>query len=108
MVAQEKLEKITFVTIKSELKNRDTQKELYNTVALKNNHEAQRPSIPFCFTKNVFSRDTVKLSFFFLTSYIFSEKFIKIHQVVQKIWKFCSSILTIFFDFFIFPCYEKN
>ena len=43
MVAQEKLEKITFVTIKSQLKTRDTQKELYNTVALKNNHEAQRP-----------------------------------------------------------------
>ena len=80
MVAQEKLEKITFVTIKSELKNRDTQKELYNTVALKNNHEAQRPSIPFCFTKNVFSRDTVKPSIFFRLVTFFlksSLKFIK-------------------------------
>ena len=39
------------------------------------------------------------------------ENVIKIIQIVQKIWRFTSSILTIFiqfFDFLTFPCYKKK
>ena len=50
----------------------------------------------------------------FSRSYIFPEDFIKSHQVVQKRWKFFSSIWTNFFffwggggDFLTFPCHKK-
>ena len=57
---------------------------------------------PYDFSKNVFSRGSVKYCFFvtfnLFINHIFPENFIKIPQVVQKIWRFSSSILTIFTD----------
>ena len=44
-----------------------------------------------------------------IITYIFPENFIEITQIVQKIWIFSSSILTIFnnfLDFLTYPCYE--
>ena len=55
---------------------------------------------PFCFSKNVFFREDEGL--FFVSTiiiHVFSEKFIKISQVIQKIRKFSSSILTFFVTF---------
>ena len=69
-------------------------------------------------SKNVFSRNILSeeskalfsVTVNIIISYIFSENFIEIHQVSQKIWIFTSSILTIFvnfLDFFTFTCYRK-
>ena len=44
--------------------------------------------------------------FIIITSYIFPENFIEIHQVSQKIWNF-TSIFVNFVDFFTFTCYKK-
>ena len=44
-------------------------------------------------------------------SHIFSNNFIEIPQLVQKIWRFFSSILAIFInfsDFLTLPCYKKT
>ena len=50
------------------------------------------------------------VTFNVLISYIFPEAFIEIPQVVQKISRFSSSILTNFYilDFLTFLCYNKN
>ena len=68
-----------------------------------------------CFgSKNVLFRG-VKLCFFItfiiVISLILPENFIEILQVAQKIWRFSSSILTIFInfsDFLTFPCYKET
>ena len=59
---------------------------------------------PLCgFSKIVFSIEWVKSCFLAtfnsIISHIFSENLIEIHHVVQKIWKFYSSILGIFINF---------
>ena len=59
------------------------------------------------FQKYIFWREDVKPCFFLtfnvFISHIFSENFIQIPPVVQKIWRFSLSIFTIFIDcFFIF------
>ena len=58
------------------------------------------------FFKNVCSRGRVKPCFFvafkIIISHIFPEIFIKISQVVQKIWRFSPSILNILIVFQIF------
>ena len=55
------------------------------------------------FSKKVFSRERVKPCFFvtlnIIISHVFPENFIEIPQVVQKIWIFSPSILTVFIDF---------
>ena len=46
-----------------------------------------------------------------IISHNFPENFIEIAQVVQKIWRFSPSILTIFInflDFSTFPCYKET
>ena len=42
-----------------------------------------------------------------ITSHTFPENFIEIAQVVQKIWRFSPSVLTIL-DFLTFPCYKET
>ena len=70
-------------------------------------------SLPYSFSKNSSSRERVRpcylVTFNIIISHIFSENFIKIRHIVQKIWRFCPSILTIFIefsDFLTFPCYK--
>ena len=66
------------------------------------------------FQRFVFQRK-VK-SWFFVTfniflSHIFHGNFIEFPQVLQKIWKFSCSILSIFkifLDYFTFPCYKET
>ena len=56
------------------------------------------------FSKNAFSKESETLGFFvifnIIISHVFRKNFIEIPQVVQKIWRFSSPILTIFIDFF--------
>ena len=63
-------------------------------------------------SKNVFFRETIIQSVvIFKISHIFPKNFIEIPQLVQKIWNFFSSVLTIFInilDFFIFPCCKET
>ena len=66
------------------------------------------------FSKNVFSRGKVKPTFFVtfntIASHNFPENFIEIPQVVQKIWRFYPSTLTIFVDFsdfLTFLCWKE-
>ena len=58
------------------------------------------------FSKTVFSREGVKPCFFvafnIIIRRIFSENFIKIPQVVRKIWRSSSPILSNFINFFLF------
>ena len=58
---------------------------------------------PLRFFRNVFSRERLKLWFFvtfnIIIGYIFPENFIEIPQVVQKIWRFSPSMLTVFINF---------
>ena len=70
---------------------------------------------PSGFSKNVFYRLKVKICLFvtvnIITSYNFPGNSIEIPQVVQKIWRFSSSILAVFIkflDFLTFPCYEES
>ena len=70
---------------------------------------------PCSFSKNLFSRERVKpccfVTFNIIVSHICPENFIEITQVVQNIWRFSSSILTIFINFLgilIFPCYKET
>ena len=70
---------------------------------------------PCGFFKTVSSTERVKPWFFvtfnIIISHILPEHFIEISQVIQKIWRFSSSILTIFInfsDFFIFSCYKET
>ena len=67
-------------------------------------------SIPYGFFKNVSSREKLKPCFFvnfnIIISYNFSENFTEIPQVIQKIWRFSQSIVTIFINFSSLPCYE--
>ena len=55
------------------------------------------------FSKNVSFKERVKPCFFvtfnIIIRYIFSENFIEIPQVVQKLWRIYLSILAIFMDF---------
>ena len=66
------------------------------------------------FFRNCIFRGRVNTWFFVafdIISYIYPENFIKVHQVVQKIWRFAFSILTIFAnfsDFLTFTCCKKN
>ena len=60
---------------------------------------------PLCdFSEIVFSREreSVVLIFKIIKNYIFLETFIEIYQVVQKIWRFSTSVLAIFYNFFDF------
>ena len=61
--------------------------------------------------QNKFSRDRVKPCFFLTfnitISYIFSENFIEISQVTQKIWRFFSFNID-FSDFLTFPYWRKT
>ena len=70
---------------------------------------------PCGFSKNMFSREGVKFCFFvtfnIIIGHIFPENFIKIPLIVQKIWRFTLSALTIFIDisdFLTFPCYKET
>ena len=73
---------------------------------------------PCGFSKNVSSKERVKLWFFvtfhIIMNHIFSENFIEIPQVVQKLWRFSPSILAIFINFhqfsrfFTFLCYKET
>ena len=61
-------------------------------------------SPPRCgFSKNVSSKERLKPWFFatfnVITSHTFTENFIKISKVVQKLWRISLSILAIFIDF---------
>ena len=62
-------------------------------------------NLPSCgSSKNLSSRERVKPCFF-------PKNLIEISQVVQKIWRFSSSILSIsinFLDFLTFPCYKET
>ena len=65
------------------------------------------PCLPFWFfQKSIFWREgqiLIFVTFNIIISHIFPENFIKISQVVQKIWRFSTSILTNFinlWDFF--------
>ena len=67
------------------------------------------------FSKNVSFREKVKPCFFvtfkIIISHIFTENFIETPEVVQKIWRFSLSILTIFInfsDFLTIPCYKET
>ena len=67
------------------------------------------------FSKIVFSRGRVKPCFFVtfnvIIRLIFPENFIKIPQVVQKIWRASSSTSPIFVNFpnfLTFPCYKQT
>ena len=73
------------------------------------------PHFPRGFYKNPFSRESVKpcsfVTFNIIISHTFSESLFKISQLVQKIWKFSSSRLTILINFgvfYTFPCYKKT
>ena len=51
------------------------------------------------------------VTFYIIISHIFPENFIEISQVVQKIWRFFQSILSVFIDFsdfLTFPCYRET
>ena len=81
-----------------------------------NPKEAERINLtsPIGFSKNVSSGERMKpcflLSFNKIMSHIFPEIFIKIPLVVQKIWRFSASILSIsvtFSYFLTFPCYNE-
>ena len=53
----------------------------------------------------------VFMSYNIIISHIFPEKFTEITQVVQRIWRFSPSILTIsinFLDFLTFPYYKET
>ena len=70
---------------------------------------------PKCgFTQNISSRERVKPWFFVsfnIISHIFPENFIEFPQVIQKIWRFSPSILTIFInfeDFLTYPCHKET
>ena len=70
---------------------------------------------PCEFSETVFSRERVYTWFFvtfsIITSYIFPENLIEVHQIVQKIWGFSSSILAIFAvfsDFLTIICCKKT
>ena len=70
---------------------------------------------PCGFSKNVFFRESMEPCFFvtfnILITHIFPETFIEIPQLVQKIWRFSSSILTIFINFSnfsTFPCCKET
>ena len=70
---------------------------------------------PLVFFKTVSSRERVKpwlfVTFNIIISHIFFKNFNEIPQVVQKIWRFSPSILTIFInfsDFLTFPCYKET
>ena len=63
--------------------------------------------------KTVISRERVKTWFLWLlisSCHIFLENFIEIPQVVQKIWRFSSFILTVFtnFAYFDISFFKKN
>ena len=65
------------------------------------------PIDPPCgFSKNAFFRVSLKacfsVTFNIVISHIFPKTFIEVPQVVQKIWRFSSSILAIFIIFFGF------
>ena len=66
-------------------------------------------SPPVVFPKMRFSevgwRSAVFVKFKIITRHIFSEKLIEILQVFQKIWRFSSSILTIFIIFLFFDIF---
>ena len=73
------------------------------------------PHPPWGFSKNAFSGERVNPCFFvtfnIIASHIFPEDFIEIPQVIQKVLRFSSSILTIFIDFLnflTFPCYKET
>ena len=57
---------------------------------------------PLVFPKNYIFM-TVKI----IINHIFPEKFIEIRHIVQKIWKFCPSALTILIDFSDFPTFPS-
>ena len=70
---------------------------------------------PCGFYKNMFSRERVKLWFFgtfnIIISHIIPANFTEIPPVIQKIWRFSPSILTIFIafsDFLKFPCCKET
>ena len=60
------------------------------------------PNHPRGFSETAFSRENVKPCFFvtfdIIIKLIFPENFIKILQVIRKIWIFFPSIVTIFFN----------
>ena len=63
---------------------------------------------PWGFSKNVLFRERVR-ALLFVTFNIdnFPETYVGIYQLVQKVWRFCSSVLYIFIsfsDFLTFPC----
>ena len=67
---------------------------------------------PFGFSKNVFFIEDEGLFFVnIIIIHVFPEKFINISQVVQKIRRLSSSILTCFvtfLDFLAFPCCRET
>ena len=64
------------------------------------------------FLQKVFQSKGESLGFCYFWHYNFPESIIEIPQLFQKIWRFCSAILTIsinFLDFLTFPyCKETN
>ena len=73
------------------------------------------PTLPYGFSKNVYSRERMKpwslVTFNFIASYIFPENLIEIPEIFQKIWIFSPPILTIFInflDFLTFLCYKET
>ena len=69
---------------------------------------------PWFFKKCVFHKKVDPwffVTFNFIINHIFPENLIEISQFVHKIWRFFSSILTIFIDFsdfFTFPCCKET
>ena len=67
---------------------------------------------PCGFSINISSREKVKPWFFVtfnnIISHIFPKNVIEIPQVVQKIWRFSLSMLTIFINFMTFPYYKET
>ena len=79
-------------------------------------HSLDKKDWKYClslnFSNKVFCRERERErereseALFFVTlhlwSYIFPENFIEISQIIQKIWTFYSSILTVFVNYFVF------
>ena len=70
---------------------------------------------PCGFTKNIFSRERANprfsVTFNIIISHIILKNVIEIPQIVQKTWRFLSSILNFFVyfpDFFTFPGYKET